>query len=122
MGLGSAEQTVDDSTSAQELCDGGQRCRLTCCRRLVQVGPGRRHTGAGPIRQDEDEQQISIEALPAEDLQLTALERVPGPDDGHPLRVAVEMVVVGIVSCVPSTRSTMGTCASFSTDGYAMAC
>jgi hypothetical protein len=41
---------------------------------------------------------------PPRDLERSAFEGMPWPDDGHPLRIAVEVVVVvGSMSSLPST-------------------
>jgi hypothetical protein len=49
--------------------------------------------------------QSAAPIAPAEQRQRLAFERVALADDGHPLGTAVEVVVVvGIVSCVPSRR------------------
>lgn len=42
--------------------------------------------------------------LPAQDLQRPALEGVARAYDGYPFGVAVEVVVMGIVSYLSSTR------------------
>jgi hypothetical protein len=41
---------------------------------------------------------------PAEHLQRLPLERMAMPDDGHPLRIALEVVEMGSVSSGLSTR------------------
>lgn len=42
---------------------------------------------------------------PAQHFQRLTLERMVPAQDGHMLWVAVKVVVMGSVSCVPSTRS-----------------
>lgn len=100
--LDSTKQSVHHGAGVQQLCDGGQCCRLSA-RRPVQIGPRRRDQRSCAVRQHEHEQQLTALVLPPQDLQGLTLKGVAPTHYGHPLGVAVEMVVMGIVSCVPST-------------------
>ncbi len=41
--------------------------------------------------------------LPAQDFQSPAFKGMPLADDRHPIGIIVQVVVVGIVSCIPSS-------------------
>jgi hypothetical protein len=73
--------------------------------RPEKIGPRSRDQRARAVGQHEHQQQLAVPVLPAQDIQRPALERVALAHDGHPLRVAVEVMVMGIVSCLPSTAS-----------------
>jgi hypothetical protein len=70
----------------------------------MQVGPYRWHQYARSIRKHEHEQQFAVSMLPGNDFQRAPLERMAASYDGHPFGVAVEVVMMGIVSSVPSTE------------------
>jgi hypothetical protein len=62
----------------------------------------RRNQRAGSIRQDQDHMEGAPPVCPPQHLQRLALEGVVLTDDGYAFGIAIE-VVVGSVSCVPST-------------------
>ena len=106
----STQQRIDDDASAQQLGEGGQRCRLSVSvlsvRRAVQIGPRGRNQGARAVRQHEYEMQATAAMCLPQHFQRLALEGMAPADDGHPWRVAVARVVMGSVWCLPSTGST----------------
>ncbi len=86
----------------KQVGDGGEGVRLGLgC--TLQVGPRRWDQRARAVRQYQDEVQLSASVCPPQQLKRPPLERVATPNDGHPVGVAVE-VVVGSVSGVPSTE------------------
>ena len=106
-GSESTEQSVGNEARAKQVREGGERCGLSVGR-PVQVSPRSRDQRARAVGQHEHEQQLAASMLPAQHLQRPSLEGMTPADDGHALRVAVEMLVMGIVSCLPSTRWTAG--------------
>jgi hypothetical protein len=106
----STQQSIDDAAGMEQLWKGSERCGLclgvlSVCN-TVYVCPGRRDQGACAVRQYENKMQAAPAMGPPQHLQRLTLEGMAPPHDGYPIRVAVE-VVMGIVSCVPSTPSTM---------------
>ena len=73
----------------------------------MQVGPRGRDQRSCTIWQHEHEQQFTAPLLPPQDLQGLTLEGVSLTHDGDLFGVTVEVVAMGIVSCLPLTRSTM---------------
>ena len=73
----------------------------------MEIGPRGGNQRARAVGQHEHEQQFAVPVLPAQNLQRLPLERVALAHDGHSLGVAIEVVVMGIVSCLPSGASTM---------------
>jgi len=82
----------------------------TVDRATVDVRPGRRNEYARAVRQNQDEMQRTSTMGATQDLQGMSIERMARTSNRHPLgaRVVVR-VVVGIVSCLPSTPWIMGT-------------
>jgi len=115
----STEQSVDDNAGGEQLPDGGQRWILSFTRDPVQIGPGGRDQRPGAVWQDDEQLHLSLSLLPSQHFQSLAVEGMALPGNGYSLRVEV---VVGSVSCLPSTLWTTRTCGGFSTRGYATAC
>ncbi len=87
----------------------------------MQIRPGGGNPQPGAVREHEDELQLAMVGGGTEELQRLAIEGVTRPPDGDPLRIAVRVLVVGIVSCSPSTAWTGNTSPPFSTTGYVTA-
>ena len=75
-------------------------------RRVTQVSPGGRYQGARAVRKHEQEIKGSSTPRPSEDRELLSFEWMMIAEDGYGFGIAVE-VVVGSVSCVPSTTLTI---------------
>jgi hypothetical protein len=52
---------------------------------------------------------FAVVLAPAENLELLAVERMMRPSDRNPLRAAVKVLMMGIVSWFPSGRWRIGT-------------
>ena len=100
----STEQSIDDGADPEQRSDGGQSCYLRGSRDAVQIGPDGRDQASGTVGQRDEHLQLPVSMLPSQHLQRLSLKRVARPEHGYPLGVAVE-VVVGSVSCLPSTPS-----------------
>lgn len=78
--------------------------------RGLQVGPDGRDHRACAVGQHEQELQAAVAMEPSRDFQRLAFERMAGTDDRYPLWIAVKVVVVGSMSCLPSTTSGITSC------------
>ena len=109
--LDSTLQSIDEGAGTEQLPNGGQRCSLRVSglggRRAIQIRPICRHQRARAVGQYEYEVQITSAMRPPEDCQRLPLKRMAPAHDGYPLRVALTLLVMGSVSCLPSTTSTM---------------
>ena len=99
----STEQSVDHHAGGEQLPKGGQRWILSFGRNAVQIGPDGRYQRSCAVLQHDEQVQLSLSLLPSQHFQSLAVEGMALPGNGHTLRVVVE-VVVGSVSCLPSTR------------------
>jgi len=102
-GSGSTKQSINNDPRMKQLRDASERCPGGL-QRAVQIGPRGWDQRTRAVGQYEQEHHFAPSLLPAKNLQLLALEGVMWTHDGDPLRVAVEVVVMGIVSCLPSTE------------------
>jgi hypothetical protein len=71
---------------------------------VVQIRPARRNQRARTIGQYQHHLEDAPPMCPPQHLQRFALEGVVLTEDGYTLRITIE-VVVGSVSCGPSTAS-----------------
>ena len=65
----------------------------------VQIGPSSWDQGVRTVRQYQDEKRFTLQAPSAYNLQGQPFQWVTRPNNGHPLRAAIK-VVMGIVSCL----------------------
>jgi hypothetical protein len=72
----------------------------------VQVGPRRWNQGPRAIGQHQEQVQTAVPMEPPQHFERLAFEGMLRSDDGHAFRIAVEVVVMGSVSCLPSITST----------------
>jgi hypothetical protein len=92
-----------------ERAEGRRReCREGLCRR-GQIGPIGRNQRLTAVRQDEHEQPSPFAAQGPQKVQRLAFERMARTNDGDLLR---KVLMMGIVSWFPSTRSPTSGCAS----------
>ncbi len=98
----STKQSVGNDARTQQLQDGGERWWLSL-KRPVEVSPRGWDKRARAVGQHEHEQKFAPSVLPAQYLQRLALEGVAPAHNGYPLGVPVKVVVMGSVSCLPST-------------------
>jgi hypothetical protein len=104
-GLRTAKERGHNGTRLTQLRHRGQD-RWVWRGRTAKIGPGGGQAQARPVREHQDKLELTLVGDGAEDLQCVTVEGVAVTSDGHPLWVAVDVVVMGIVSCSPSTEST----------------
>jgi len=120
------QQRVDHRAHPQQVGHGGERCicgLITVRQRLrgvVKISPRRWDQRARTVGKHEHEMQSTAPMRPSKDGERLAYEGMPLATHRHPLGETVK-VVVGSMSCVPSTPWTTGACGRFFTDGYVTA-
>ena len=108
------KERVDDNAHVKQLADGAWSPwrtagtmivgRAACGGVLaVQISPVSRNQRTCAIGQDQHQMQRPSSMRPPQHLQRYALQRVALTDDRYAFRIAIE-VVVGSVSCLPSTK------------------
>lgn len=104
-----AEESVHDETRVDQLREASEdRPAIVRTREFLllgggEVGPSRGNQRAGTVRQNNGQVQLAAALAPSKDLEYMPVKRMTRAYDRDPLRVAVEMVMMGSVSCLPST-------------------
>jgi hypothetical protein len=73
----------------------------------MEIRPGGRNAQARAVREQEDQLEVALVSAGAEDGKRLPVEGMAGTPDRHPLGIAVNVLVVGIVSWSPLTTSAM---------------
>ena len=108
-----AEESIDETAELKQVVQraGQFRTRWSGCGR-IKIGPCGRDQRLAPIRQNENELQVTTHVRVPEDLQRLSLERVMRTGDRYSLR---EVLTVGSVWWFPSIKSdTIGWSSSLS--------
>jgi hypothetical protein len=106
----STQERVDDDAHPQQLRDGSERC-ISCVsaarrRRLVRdIGPRGGDQGSCSVRVHEHQVPRAAPMRPAEHGEGASFERMLPARHRHAFGQPVEVVVMGSMSCVPSTTS-----------------
>jgi hypothetical protein len=106
----STQEGVDDPAHVQQLHDGGERCFFlvsTTRRRFIgdEICPRGGNQRSRAIRVHEHEVPRATPVLPTQDRERASFERMPPARHRDVLGEPVEVVVMGSMSCVPSTPS-----------------
>jgi hypothetical protein len=111
-GVPSTQKSVDNRAGREQLRTGGEPWRLSLQfigRRLlwrVQIGPIGRDQRARAVGYHEQQIESTAPVTPAENLERLSLMGMPRTKDGYALRITIEVVVVGIMACLPLTELT----------------
>jgi hypothetical protein len=98
----SPKHAVQHLPRRQQVLQRAQRSRHHRTHRTLEVRPRRRHRQSAAVVQHQNQLQPSAAAHPPDQLKRAALQRMTRPHHPHARREAIE---VGLVSCLPSTKS-----------------
>jgi hypothetical protein len=101
-----AKECINNGACLKQLRHRGEDRRARR-RRAIEIRPGGGNAQARAVREQEDQLEVALVRAGAEDRERLPVEGMAGTPDRHPLRVALKVLVVGIVSCSPSTKSIM---------------
>ena len=108
-----AKECINNGACLKQLRHRGEDRRARR-RRAIEIRPGGGNAQARAVREQEDQLEAALVSAGAEDRERLPVEGMAGTSDRHPLRVVIEVLVVGIVSCSPSGALIMDGCSASS--------
>jgi hypothetical protein len=96
-----AKECINNGACLKQLRHRGEDRRVWRWR-AIETRPGGGKAQARAVREQEDQREVALVSAGAEDRKRLPVEGMAGTPDRHPFRVALSVLVVGIVSCSPS--------------------